>query len=151
MVHQITTFQCIFVLLFLLSSSPTCTLAKFFPRFPSSTIRPELLAQIQGDDETKPYKTKYFTQILDHFNFNPQSYQTFQQRYLMNDKYWGGAHKNAPIFVYMGNEGDIEWFANNTGFMFETAPHFNALLVFIEVYIHQICNFIFTFLSSDEN
>ncbi|CAO2839284.1 unnamed protein product [Amaranthus hypochondriacus] len=132
MVHQITTFQCIFVLLFLLSSSPTCTLAKFFPRFPSSTIRPELLAQIQGDDETKPYKTKYFTQILDHFNFNPQSYQTFQQRYLMNDKYWGGAHKNAPIFVYMGNEGDIEWFANNTGFMFETAPHFNALLVFIE-------------------
>ena len=83
-------------------------------------------------------KQKYFTQILDHFNFNPQSYETFQQRYLMNDKYWGGAHKNAPIFVYIGNEGEIEWFAYNTGFMFETAPHFNALLGFIEVYISNM-------------
>ncbi|KHN33176.1 Lysosomal Pro-X carboxypeptidase [Glycine soja] len=78
------------------------------------------------------YTAKFFTQTLDHFNYNPQSYQTFQQRYLINDTYWGGAKNNAPIFVYMGNEGDIEWFAQNTGFMFETAPYFKALLVFIE-------------------
>jgi lysosomal Pro-X carboxypeptidase len=79
------------------------------------------------------YRTKFFTQILDHFNYNPQSYQTFQQRNLINDTYWGGAKKKAPIFVYTGNEGDIEWFTQNTGFMFEIAPYFNALLVFIEV------------------
>ncbi|KAL9672083.1 hypothetical protein QQ045_028331 [Rhodiola kirilowii] len=83
-------------------------------------------------EKIKPYKTRYFTQVLDHFNYHPQSYQTFQQRYLINDTYWGGAEKNAPIFVYTGNEGDIEWFAQNTGFLFEKAPHFKALLVFIE-------------------
>lgn len=75
----------------------------------------------------------FFTQTLDHFNYNPQSYDTFQQRYLINDTYWGGAKNNAPIFVYTGNEGEIEWFAQNTGFMFETAPSFRALLIFIEV------------------
>ncbi|CAA0818810.1 alpha/beta-Hydrolases superfamily protein [Striga hermonthica] len=32
----------------------------------------------------------------------------------------------------MGNEGGIEWFAQNTGFMFEIAPIFKAMLVFIE-------------------
>ncbi|CAL5334462.1 unnamed protein product [Camellia sinensis] len=32
----------------------------------------------------------------------------------------------------MGNEADIEWFAQNTGFMFDKAPNFRALLVFIE-------------------
>lgn len=78
------------------------------------------------------YKTYYYTQILDHFNYNNPS-QSFQQRYLLNDKYWGGSKNNAPIFVYTGNEGNIEWFTQNTGFMFEIAPYFNALLVFIEV------------------
>ncbi|KAG9459168.1 hypothetical protein H6P81_003676 [Aristolochia fimbriata] len=95
------------------------------PRFPSSLLRPKLT-------KTDLYETRYFTQTLDHFNFLPQSYQTFQQRYLVNSTYWGGAEKRAPIFVYTGNEGDIEWFAQNTGFMFDNAPRFQALLVFIE-------------------
>lgn len=118
---------------FSLLSYTTISIAKIgpSPRFPSPTIRPE---QQLSSVATKYglYKTKYFTQILDHFNFHPQSYQTFQQRYLINDTYWGGADKNAPIFVYTGNEGDIEWFAQNTGFLFEKAPYFKALLVFIE-------------------
>ena len=136
---------CLFISLFLLSlaSAPSPVLAKIFPRFPTSIVRPEQLAQLPrgNDEEGKRYETRYFTQILDHFNFNPQSYQTFQQRYLINDKHWGGADQNAPIFVYMGNEGDIEWFAHNTGLMFEIAPHFHALLVFIEVTIHQCLPF----------
>ncbi|KAF7818820.1 lysosomal Pro-X carboxypeptidase [Senna tora] len=98
--------------------------AGFIPiRFPSSAL---------SSDQNGLYRTEFFTQILDHFNYNPQSYQTFQQRYLINDSYWGGASNKAPIFVYTGNEGDIEWFTQNTGFMFETAPYFKALLVFIE-------------------
>uniref|UniRef100_A0A5B6ZVA8 Putative lysosomal Pro-X carboxypeptidase-like n=1 Tax=Davidia involucrata TaxID=16924 RepID=A0A5B6ZVA8_DAVIN len=116
----------LYTLVFLFSSA--ISFAK--PTFPSSIIQPEQLSLLSTENEL--YQTKYFTQILDHFNYNPQSYQTFQHRYLINDTYWGGAKKNAPIFVYMGNEGDIEWFAQNTGFMFETAPHFSALLVFIE-------------------
>ncbi|CAK7341929.1 unnamed protein product [Dovyalis caffra] len=103
--------------------------AKPIPRFPSSIIQPEKLS-VSAPNEL--YKERFFTQVLDHFTFRPQSYKTFQQRYLINDKYWGGAEKNAPIFLYTGNEGDIEWFAQNTGFVFDTAPQFKALLVFIE-------------------
>ncbi|WOL00855.1 lysosomal Pro-X carboxypeptidase-like [Canna indica] len=76
------------------------------------------------------YATRYFTQTLDHFNYKPESYATFQQKYLVNDTFWGG--KGAPIFVYAGNEGSIEWFAQNTGFMFDVAPLFKAMLIFIE-------------------
>ncbi|PPE02508.1 hypothetical protein GOBAR_DD00492 [Gossypium barbadense] len=102
-------------------------------RFHSSAIKAEQVKLPRKSSGTnKLYKTKYFTQILDHFNFNPKSYQKFQHRYLINDTYWGGPKKNSPIFVYTGNEGDIEWFAQNTGFMFDIAPHFQALLVFIE-------------------
>nr|XP_023878125.1 lysosomal Pro-X carboxypeptidase-like isoform X1 [Quercus suber]POE78791.1 lysosomal pro-x carboxypeptidase [Quercus suber] len=111
--------------------SSTASIAKITPRFPSSIVQPEQLSAALST-KNQLYKTKYFTQILDHFNFNPKSYQTFQQRYLINDTFWGGAHSNAPIFVYTGNEGDVEWFAQNTGFMFEKAPHFKDLLVFIE-------------------
>ncbi|XP_048322126.2 uncharacterized protein LOC107415016 [Ziziphus jujuba] len=103
------------------------------PKFPASIIPPEKLSVSRTSSTgNKLYKTKYYTQILDHFNFYPKSYHTFQQRYLVNDTYWGGAKKNAPIFVYTGNEGDIEWFAQNTGFLYETAPRFKALIVFIE-------------------
>ncbi|XP_047085092.1 lysosomal Pro-X carboxypeptidase-like [Lolium rigidum] len=76
------------------------------------------------------YETRYYTQRLDHFNAAPASYRTFQQRYLVNATYWGG--KTAPIFVYAGNEGNVELFTNNTGFMWELAPSFRAMLVFIE-------------------
>ncbi|KAM7472948.1 hypothetical protein LguiA_011131 [Lonicera macranthoides] len=76
-----------------------------------------------------PYKAHCFPQLLDHFNFLPKSSKIFYQKYLINKKYW---HHGAPIFVYTGNEGNIEWFAANTGFLLDIAPKFHALLVFIE-------------------
>ncbi|XP_019258787.1 PREDICTED: lysosomal Pro-X carboxypeptidase isoform X2 [Nicotiana attenuata] len=76
-----------------------------------------------------PFKTHYFPQNLDHFTFLPKSSKVFKQKYLINDKYW---QKGGPIFVYTGNEGNIDWFAANTGFMLDIAPKFHALLVFIE-------------------
>ncbi|KAG4913558.1 hypothetical protein JHK85_054947 [Glycine max] len=119
--------------LFSLFSVPSLTFAfaPILPRFPSSAVSAEL-KQRSHSSQNGLYRTKFFTQILDHFNFNPQSNHTFQQRYLINDTFWGGAKNNAPIFVYTGNEGNIEWFTQNTGFMFENAPSFQALLVFIE-------------------
>ncbi|KAJ1394545.1 Peptidase S28 [Sesbania bispinosa] len=109
----------------------TFSFAHIIPRFPSSAIRPEQQLR-SASAQNGLYRTKFFTQILDHFDYNPKSYHKFQQRYLINDTYWGGAKKKAPIFVYTGNEGNIEWFTQNTGFMFEKAPYFKALLVFIE-------------------
>ncbi|EPS74090.1 hypothetical protein M569_00662, partial [Genlisea aurea] len=115
----------IFVLI--LSSSAA---SKTPPVFPSTLA--QLRRGAAGDGGPSLYTEKFCTQILDHFNYNPQSYRTFQQRYLVNDTHWGGAAAGSPIFVYTGNEGDIEWFAKNTGFMYEIAPIFKALIVFIE-------------------
>ncbi|CAN0838474.1 Lysosomal Pro-X carboxypeptidase [Linum grandiflorum] len=76
-----------------------------------------------------PYTAHYFPQVLDHFTYLPKGYKVFYQKYLLNSSFW---HRGAPIFVYTGNEGDIEWFASNTGFLMDIAPNFHALLVFIE-------------------
>ncbi|KAF8658547.1 hypothetical protein HU200_059006 [Digitaria exilis] len=84
----------------------------------------------------KPFTAHYFPQELDHFTFTPNASMVFYQKYLVNDTFWrrpsGGGAGAGPLFVYTGNEGDIEWFATNTGFMFDIAPKFGALLVFIE-------------------
>ena len=79
-----------------------------------------------------PYKIVQHTQILDHFNLDPtqnSTQVTFTQRLLINsDSY----EKGGPILFYTGNEGDITLFAQNTGFMFDIAPQFGALIVFAE-------------------
>ncbi|XP_022094625.1 dipeptidyl peptidase 2-like [Acanthaster planci] len=77
-----------------------------------------------------PYKTMYFDQIIDHFNFKTYGNQTFKQRYLVTEDYWaGGSH---PVFFYTGNEADITIFLKNTGFLFDIAPRFGALVIFAE-------------------
>ena len=43
--------------------------------------------------------------------------------------YWKGS---GPLFFYTGNEGAIEGFYDNTGFLFELAQNFSALIVFAE-------------------
>jgi len=55
---------------------------------------------------------------LDHYN--PSSHEKFQQRFLLNDDYFGQGKDKlfatcpGPIFLYTGNEGDITdfWAAN---------------------------------------
>ncbi|KAK1614558.1 hypothetical protein QYE76_020075 [Lolium multiflorum] len=82
------------------------------------------------------YTTHYFPQELDHFSFTPASSTVFYQRYLVNDSFWARSPADdkvaGPIFVYTGNESPVEVFVDNTGFMFDIAPKFGALLVFIE-------------------
>uniref|UniRef100_A0A1J3EWV7 Lysosomal Pro-X carboxypeptidase n=1 Tax=Noccaea caerulescens TaxID=107243 RepID=A0A1J3EWV7_NOCCA len=101
---------------------------KRLPRFPRYTF--------QNRTRIKPflheyrYETKFFSQQLDHFSF--ADLPKFPQRYLINSDHWLGASALAPIFLYCGNEGDIEWFATNSGFIWEIAPKFGALLVFPE-------------------
>ncbi|XP_008307030.1 lysosomal Pro-X carboxypeptidase [Cynoglossus semilaevis] len=74
------------------------------------------------------YETLYFDQKIDHFGFVEDG--TFKQRYLVADKYW--KQPGGPILFYTGNEGDIAWFCNNTGFMWEIAEELGAMLVFAE-------------------
>ncbi|XP_059909960.1 dipeptidyl peptidase 2 [Gadus macrocephalus] len=77
-----------------------------------------------------PFTEKYFSQIVDHFNFNSMGNGTFNQRYLITEKYWD--RKNGPIFFYTGNEGDIWDFALNSGFITELAEQQRALVIFAE-------------------
>ncbi|KAJ8924292.1 hypothetical protein NQ315_007085 [Exocentrus adspersus] len=73
------------------------------------------------------FDTKYVEIPVNHFTFTDNS--TFQLKYLVNDTYFG---QNGTIFIYTGNEGEIEMVTQNSGFIFEIASQFNALIVFAE-------------------
>jgi len=90
-----------------------------------------LLLLVPSSSPADPYvyKTLYFDTLVDHFSFSSNA--TFKLRYFINDTYWS-QKPNSPIFFYTGNEGPIETFAVNTGFMWEIAPDFKALIVFAE-------------------
>ncbi|XP_075148084.1 lysosomal Pro-X carboxypeptidase [Haematobia irritans] len=79
---------------------------------------------------TYHYETKEFDVPLDHFNFIVN--KTFKLRYLINDSYVDKQSERSPLFFYTGNEGDIETFAQNTGFMWELAQKYRACVVFAE-------------------
>ncbi|CAI8053025.1 Lysosomal Pro-X carboxypeptidase [Geodia barretti] len=73
------------------------------------------------------YVELYTEQMVDHFNYELQD--TFMERYFLSNVYWKGS---GPLFFYTGNEGAIEGFYDNTGFLFELAENFSALIVFAE-------------------
>ncbi|XP_063425123.1 dipeptidyl peptidase 2-like [Mytilus trossulus] len=86
---------------------------------------------VQGNGyKVQPYKESYFDQFVDHFNFLSFGQQRFKQRVLTQDKWW--KRGSGPIFFYTGNEGPIDEFWDNTGFVFDIAPEFGALVVFAE-------------------
>lgn len=123
--------------LFLLLTSQVSD-AFFFkpvPRFLNEYAKPRTRRNLYR------YETRNFSQTLDHFSFS--YHPKFQQRYLISTENWIGPARMGPIFFYCGNEGDIEWFAANTGFVWEVAPRFGAMVVFPEVSNLYLC-FLFT-------
>ncbi|XP_073041156.1 uncharacterized protein [Primulina eburnea] len=103
--------------------------SKRAPRFLGKFSRPTKNNGILGAPRYQ-YETRYFDQILDHFSFS--ELPNFRQRYLINTEHWTGPDRMGPIFLYCGNEGDIEWFAANTGLVWELAPRFGAMVIFPE-------------------
>jgi len=83
---------------------------------------------VKGED----FKEFYFETKIDHFSYENQN--TFKLRYLVKDKYVSKLKSaDTPIFFYCGNEGPIEDFWKNSGFITESlAKQFNALVVFGE-------------------
>ncbi|GAA51984.1 dipeptidyl peptidase 2, partial [Clonorchis sinensis] len=79
-------------------------------------------------DIPRPPKEQYFTQRVDHMNFQPANI-TYRMRYLYEDKWY---KSGGPIFFYCGNEGDIFGFWNNSGFIFHLASKMDAMVVFAE-------------------
>ncbi|GLJ47243.1 hypothetical protein SUGI_0997210 [Cryptomeria japonica] len=77
------------------------------------------------------YEAYNYTQVLNHFGYTPESYQTFPQRYFIDKSNWGGAQSNSPIFVWLGSAVDITHDLD-TGIFIDQAPNFKALVVYIE-------------------
>ncbi|KAK6926685.1 Peptidase S28 [Dillenia turbinata] len=96
------------------------------------------LKNAEVDAESTPipddFQTFFYPQTLDHFNYQPQSYATFQQKFVTNFKYWGGANSSAPIFAYLGAESPLNSTKplHNNSFFNDLAIQFNALQVLIE-------------------
>ncbi|OMO90296.1 ATPase assembly factor ATP10, mitochondria [Corchorus olitorius] len=78
------------------------------------------------------FETFFYNQTLDHFNYRPESYTTFPQRYVVNSKYWGGSKTSSPILVYFGAEESLDFDLAGIGFLTDNAPRFKALLLYIE-------------------
>lgn len=117
---------------------------RFVGKLPHLTEPPQ--RQQRQQQQQYRYETRYFEQRLDHFSF--ADLPTFSQRYLINTDHWVGPNRLGPIFLYCGNEGDIEWFAVNSGFVWDIAPRFGAMLVFPEVCSFTNSNFyLFIFLT----
>lgn len=93
------------------------------------TAKPPL-SLLSASSKIPPYKELYFDQLLDHFNYNSFDQQTFKHRYLICNAFW--KPNEGPVFFYTGNEGSITNFYDNTGFLFDIAPQFGALIIFAE-------------------
>ncbi|CAH2072127.1 unnamed protein product [Thlaspi arvense] len=95
----------------------------------SPTARPTKKVDASGDSDLKML---YYNQNLDHFTFTPESYKTFQQRYVIDSKHWAGAKANAPILAFLGEESSLETDLASVGFFNDNGPRLKALLVYIE-------------------
>ncbi|MFS8005837.1 putative lysosomal Pro-Xaa carboxypeptidase [Helianthus anomalus] len=99
----------------------------------TNTPRLSILTDKPNYESLTPDFVSYnYTQTLDHFNYKPESNTTFQQRYIVNSKYWGGPITSSPIFVYMGAEVDITHQVLGVGFFPVLASRFHGLMVYIE-------------------
>ena len=81
-------------------------------------------------------EVKRFVTNLDHTTAGGVDDRTFNIRYLINSKYYYADNSTGldrPILFYAGNEGDIEGFYDNTGFVTTTlAEKYGALVVYGE-------------------
>ncbi|KAL1319975.1 hypothetical protein AAHE18_14G023100 [Arachis hypogaea] len=74
------------------------------------------------------------TQILDHFNYKPESYITFQQRYVIDFKNWNGSKWGTSIFfLWFDDKASLEDGIDVAGFLKGNTLCFGALLLYIEV------------------
>ncbi|XP_050210143.1 uncharacterized protein LOC126660614 [Mercurialis annua] len=137
--------QCLLILLFL-AKSISCSPIGKIPRL-GVISKHEAAAAANNFRASEELQTYYYNQTLDHFNYQPQGYETFQQKYVISYKHWRGGDASAPIFAYMGEEAPLDEDIGGIGFLYENAPRFGALNVFIE---HRFYGDSIPFVSREE-
>jgi len=93
------------------------------------------LSEFTHNNAQATYETGYFDVNIDHFDYSTTSphSDTFKMRYLYNSNSWSGAASKGPIFFYAGNEGSIDAFWENSGFVTDYLPKiFGAYVLFAE-------------------
>lgn len=116
------------------SSSPT-KIPRLSPFRKEELISRKVDESPRSSAHSRDFKKYYYTQTLDHFNYAPQSYANFTQKYVVNSKYWGGPNSSSPIFAYLGAEQPLNAdVISYIGIINDNAPQFKALSVFIEVF-----------------
>lgn len=76
-------------------------------------------------------KEYYIDMPIDHFANGGYGSPTFKMRYFVDAQYWDP--QTGPILFYAGNEGKLEGFYDNTGFMTKNlSKELNGLIVFGE-------------------
>ncbi|KAJ9559290.1 hypothetical protein OSB04_013904 [Centaurea solstitialis] len=88
----------------------TCVSGKRFRTTRLSARDRFMLKTVDTESTTnsEEYEVYNYTQTLDHFNFKTESYTTFQQRYVMNSKYWGGP-PIIPSFFFLLGRSPTSW------------------------------------------
>ncbi|KAG6585994.1 Lysosomal Pro-X carboxypeptidase, partial [Cucurbita argyrosperma subsp. sororia] len=114
------------LLLLLVSSYASAHIPRLGLQRRASRNKPQQASTLDG------LATFYYKQPLDHFNYQPQSYDTFDQRYVIDFKHWQGVNLNAPIIVGFGSEGDVEDDISFLDFPIRLASRYKAMLVYLE-------------------
>ena len=86
-----------------------------------------------------PVEKHIFHAAVDHYSFRNTS-RTFELSYYVNEEHWNATRQGGPVLFYAGNEAPISQFIRNSGFMFEIAPEFGAMVVFAE---HDVAFLVF--------
>ena len=73
------------------------------------------------------YETMMFDQRIDNFGFG--SDDTYKEKVLYNETHF---EEGGPILLYAGNEGKIELFVENSGFLWDLAPQLKGTVIFAE-------------------
>ncbi|KAI6670094.1 hypothetical protein NL676_004979 [Syzygium grande] len=132
-----STFYCLLIVLILFSACVATGKNLDGYYIPKLGVLPRTFIQdptweVRASVSSKDFQTFFYNQTLDHFNYRPESYTTFKQRYVINFKYWGATNASAPIFVYFGGEAPIDIDMAYCGFPMDNAAQFRALVVYVE-------------------
>ncbi|BBH05067.1 Serine carboxypeptidase S28 family protein [Prunus dulcis] len=124
------------ILPFLLISSAHLNIPRLSPNggtfFAEIILHTTSRKTMSAADPINDFETFYYNQTLDHFNFRPDSFNTFQQRYLINFKHWVALMLVHQYLLTLAKKNAIDVDLSIIGFLNENAHQFQALQIFIE-------------------